>query len=223
MTHPSEANPGLLYRQHLLSEIRAAFPSRHVRLEPLPPEAFYNLPEAQDDPHLEELVISSDGPGNYAVSLPELDDPHPTFQLFFVNTNDMPGDGERLGVFTTATDAVAAALAHENPTGAGVSEADLAEARQAAALAALGFPATQNHDGPDSTRGVDLTHRTPYVGADADGARRSAAIDREEADVLELTDPRHDQLAASAERWEQQAAGYRPLRPTPSPTADRDR
>lgn len=222
MTHPSEANPGFLYRQHLLVEVQAAFPSRRVRLEPLPPEAFYNLPEAKDDPHLEELVISSDGPGHYAVSLPELDDPHPTFQLFFVNANDMPGDGERLGVFTTATDAVAAAVAHENPTNADLSEADLAEARQAASLAALGFPATHRRDS-DSTRGVDLTHRTPYVGADADGARRSAAIDREEADVLDRTDPRHDQLTASAERWEQQAASDRPLRQPPSPTTDRDR
>lgn len=59
-------------------------------------------------------------------------------------------------------------------------------------------------------------HRRPYVGTGADGARRSAAIDREEAHTLptgphqpgysELTEARRSRLLASADRWEAQAA-----------------
>lgn len=49
-------------------------------------------------------------------------------------------------------------------------------------------------------------HRTPYVGDGADGARRSAQIDREEADLLPLLDPRIDELLESASRWDQQAS-----------------
>lgn len=48
-------------------------------------------------------------------------------------------------------------------------------------------------------------HRDPYVGASADGARRSAQIDREEADGLDRTDHRREALIVSALRWEQQA------------------
>lgn len=48
-------------------------------------------------------------------------------------------------------------------------------------------------------------HRQPYVGAGADGARRSATIDREEADIVDRDDPRHAELLASAEEWDQQA------------------
>jgi hypothetical protein len=47
--------------------------------------------------------------------------------------------------------------------------------------------------------------RQPYVGHGADGARRSAAIDREEAATLDRDEPRHALLLASAEKWEQQA------------------
>jgi hypothetical protein len=50
-----------------------------------------------------------------------------------------------------------------------------------------------------------MTVRTPYVGEGAGGARRSAQIDREEADTLDPDDPRRDQLLASAEEWERQA------------------
>ncbi len=49
------------------------------------------------------------------------------------------------------------------------------------------------------------THRIPYVGDGADGARRSAQIDLEEADGLDQHDPRRDALLASAARWDQQA------------------
>lgn len=49
-------------------------------------------------------------------------------------------------------------------------------------------------------------HREPYVGEGADGCYRSAQIDREEADGLDRSDPRHDEVLASAEAWEQQAA-----------------
>jgi hypothetical protein len=47
--------------------------------------------------------------------------------------------------------------------------------------------------------------RDPYVGEDIDGCLRSAQIDRDEADCLDLRDPRHAEALASAERWEQQA------------------
>jgi putative phage-type endonuclease len=48
-------------------------------------------------------------------------------------------------------------------------------------------------------------HRIPYVGDGPDGCRRSAEIDRTEADGLDLLDPRIDELLASADRWEAQA------------------
>ena len=47
--------------------------------------------------------------------------------------------------------------------------------------------------------------RDPYVGAGADGCRRSAQIDREEADTLSLDDPRVGRLLDSAIRWDYQA------------------
>lgn len=50
-------------------------------------------------------------------------------------------------------------------------------------------------------------HRSPYVGAGEDGARRSAQIDREEADGLSWTDERRDQLLQSADQWDEQAHG----------------
>lgn len=48
-------------------------------------------------------------------------------------------------------------------------------------------------------------HRDPYVGAGADGARRSAQIDREEADCLDRGTPRYDMLLSSAAAWDRQA------------------
>lgn len=50
-----------------------------------------------------------------------------------------------------------------------------------------------------------MKHRNPYVGEGADGARRSAEIDRTEADGLDVADPRYSELQASAEAWETQA------------------
>ena len=47
--------------------------------------------------------------------------------------------------------------------------------------------------------------RRPYVGEGADGCRRSAQIDREEAEQLMPGTERHDELLASAEGWEWQA------------------
>jgi hypothetical protein len=46
--------------------------------------------------------------------------------------------------------------------------------------------------------------RSPYVGEGADGARRSANIDRSEADLYD-PGPDRDRCLASAERWEDQA------------------
>jgi hypothetical protein len=51
-----------------------------------------------------------------------------------------------------------------------------------------------------------FAHRDPYVGSGADGARRSAEIDRTEADCLDRTDPRYVRLLESAADWEAQAA-----------------
>jgi hypothetical protein len=48
-------------------------------------------------------------------------------------------------------------------------------------------------------------HRKPYVGDGEDGARRSAGIDREEAELLSWNSDRKDRLLASAQQWEQQA------------------
>jgi hypothetical protein len=47
--------------------------------------------------------------------------------------------------------------------------------------------------------------RDPYVGAGADGCRRSAQVDLEEADTLDELNPRREVLAASARAWELQA------------------
>lgn len=66
---------------------------------------------------------------------------------------------------------------------------------------------------PDQVAGFAL--RTPYVGEGADGCRRSAQVDREEADTLPLpgqpghgpnADARRDHLLASAAAWDLQAA-----------------
>lgn len=48
--------------------------------------------------------------------------------------------------------------------------------------------------------------RNPYVGEGADGAFRSAAIDESEAECLDSSDPRVEELRASARRWREQAA-----------------
>ncbi len=52
---------------------------------------------------------------------------------------------------------------------------------------------------------VQSQDRTPYVGAGEDGCRRSAQVDREEADGLSWGDPRKDELHESAGQWEDQA------------------
>ena len=52
---------------------------------------------------------------------------------------------------------------------------------------------------------ADHGWRNPYVGSGADGARRSAEIDREEMDLLDLDDPRREAIQDSIERWERQA------------------
>lgn len=53
---------------------------------------------------------------------------------------------------------------------------------------------------------MTLVPRNPYVGSGADGARRSAQIDREEADTLPANDSRRDDLLDSARRWDDYAA-----------------
>lgn len=58
-------------------------------------------------------------------------------------------------------------------------------------------------------------HREPYVGTGADGARRSAEIDRSEADGYDRGDPRINERLMSAERWELQAADLEDAVATP--------
>lgn len=48
--------------------------------------------------------------------------------------------------------------------------------------------------------------RVPYVGVGPDGARRSAQIDRDEADTLPTGHPRRFELLVRAGEWEAQAA-----------------
>jgi hypothetical protein len=48
-------------------------------------------------------------------------------------------------------------------------------------------------------------HRHPYVGEGVDGARRSAEIDRTEADGLDQLDPRRELLLSSSRAWQLQA------------------
>jgi hypothetical protein len=70
-----------------------------------------------------------------------------------------------------------------------------------------------------------VSYRTPYAGEGADGARRSAQIDREEADTLAWDNPRRETLLMSAARWEQQAEAieqqraWAPPPPRPRPTS----
>ena len=52
---------------------------------------------------------------------------------------------------------------------------------------------------------ADHGWRNPYVGSGADGARRSADIDRDELDTLDTDDPRREALEESVRRWERQA------------------
>lgn len=58
---------------------------------------------------------------------------------------------------------------------------------------------------PPTDRVTTTGHRIPYVGDGADGARRSAAIDRSEADGMDPGEARDERLA-SADRWDAQAA-----------------
>lgn len=52
---------------------------------------------------------------------------------------------------------------------------------------------------------TEVVFRVPYVGDGPDGCRRSAQIDREEADTLALDDPRRTARVASAQAWDAQA------------------
>lgn len=49
-------------------------------------------------------------------------------------------------------------------------------------------------------------YRTPYVGEGADGAKRSAAIDREEADTHPNGGREWKRCMRSAHAWDEQAA-----------------
>lgn len=49
------------------------------------------------------------------------------------------------------------------------------------------------------------SRRIPYVGAGADGCRRSAQVDLDERDTLDELNPRREVLAMSAHAWELEA------------------
>lgn len=73
------------------------------------------------------------------------------------------------------------------------------------------------------TGGVE--HRKPYIGEGADGARRSAAVDAEQADMLAWNDPAREGLHASAQRWLEQARRVEEaeaLRTTAQPWLDQE-
>lgn len=53
----------------------------------------------------------------------------------------------------------------------------------------------------------------PWVGHGADGARRSAAIARDELGTLAMSDPRYDDLEAQALAWDLRAADLEAERP----------
>lgn len=72
----------------------------------------------------------------------------------------------------------------------------------------------------ESTKGQQ---RNPYVGEGEDGARRSARIDREEADGLDYFDPRYDERLTSAQAWEAQAHELMLDRLGPRPTLEQVR
>jgi hypothetical protein len=57
---------------------------------------------------------------------------------------------------------------------------------------------------------MSTVNRVPYVGEGAEGCRRSAQIDREEADTLDVGDPRREQLRSSAQLWQAQAERITP-------------
>jgi hypothetical protein len=61
------------------------------------------------------------------------------------------------------------------------------------------------HSTEDGTPTPATRLREPYVGEGIDGCLRSAQIDREEADCLDLNDPRYAEVIASAASWERQA------------------
>ena len=120
--------------------------------------------------NIKELVISSTGPGHYVVSLPQIEDPDPEFRLFYVNVNDMPGDDQPLGVFTTAADAVAAIAVNENPP-TPLSAAEVPEAQEAAHLAGLAFPGYQRAISSPADRPHSPNHRAHEAAPDLDNRR----------------------------------------------------
>lgn len=65
---------------------------------------------------------------------------------------------------------------------------------------------------PDET----AEERTPYVGEGADGARRSAEIDRTEADTYDRDSEDWQRCMSSAQRWDEQAEAIEARTPAPA-------
>ena len=70
------------------------------------------------------------------------------------------------------------------------------------------------------TEHVRTAARRPYVGDGEDGARRSAAIDLEEADGLDPFEVQYEERLASARAWEAQAEELMKQRLGPRPTLE---
>lgn len=98
-------------------------------------------------------------------------------------------------------------VVHSETTTLPPADVETVEDALAAVQELAGVPGgttSQVDDGPPPV--VTYGHREPYVGEGAEGARRSAEIDRTEADTVDRDTSRHAELLASAEAWEQQAA-----------------
>lgn len=63
-----------------------------------------------------EVRIASTGPGSYAIPVPTTRAETDPYELYWVNVDHMPGDGDLLGSYPTALDAANAASVHDRPT-----------------------------------------------------------------------------------------------------------
>lgn len=148
-----------------------------------------------------EAATDEDAPGPDLVELDErrreLEDLHATTLATIAKAHGLGSSGTK------------AALAER------IARAELATGNVIRTAATVEAPEPTPAPLPDDVEVEEVTtleppaqdqHRNPYVGAGADGARRSAQIDREEVDGLDRDDPRRDQLLASADAWDRQAA-----------------
>lgn len=114
---------------------------------------------------------------------------------------DVKAGGDELGGASTAVDQALAMYRALD------SEAELADVVVIAVPAGAGKAARSHLNDLIALR-VNITRRMPYVGHGAEGCRRSATIDREEAATFPDTqegNKRRAMALSSARRWEVQA------------------